>query len=215
MEYSLFNFYHFRDAASIVSSQLRASLPVDARKAFKPPKHALRWGIENGELSQKLEDIYTYHFSRHDWDVTLPKLSQDFLNELEPTRPGSYRSHRNAHKVFHTFLAEKNLTYRKLRIEHIASFIKYLSQKDFSLHTRVTISWQVRSYLRRLHRMKKIKRHPDEIFPPHLVPKDKVHLPRPLAPDIDRSLQQILENTDDIYTRVFCCSDELALGSQN
>ena len=47
--------------------------------------------------------------------------------------------------------------------------------------------------------MKKIKRHPDEIFPPHLVPKDKVHLPRPLAPDIDRSLQQILENTDDIY----------------
>jgi integrase len=47
--------------------------------------------------------------------------------------------------------------------------------------------------------MKKIKRHPDEIFPRHLIPKDKVNLPRPLDADVDRRLQQILESTDDLY----------------
>jgi len=131
--------------------------------------------------------------------ITLPKLSQDFLDELEPTRPGSFRSHRNTHRVFHTFLKEKNLTYRRLKPEHMGAFVKYLEQKGFVLHTRAQMCWQVRSYLRRLKRLKKISRHADDILPPHLIPKNIVGLPRPLDPDVDRRLQKILEDTDDIF----------------
>lgn len=177
----------------------QGSSPGVCQRGVQTAKHALRWGIENGELPQKIQDVYTFNYSRHKWDTVLPPLSQEFLNELEPTRPGSFRSHRNAHRIFHTFLAEKKLSYRRLRSEHMAAFVKYLGTKGFVLHTRAQVCWQIQSYLRRLYRLKKIKRHPDDIFPAHLTPKNIIGLPRPLDPDLDRRLQQILEDTDDLY----------------
>jgi site-specific recombinase XerD len=184
-------FYRFVNAQGIQ--------PRSCEKSVQAAKQALRWGIENGELPQKLEDIYVYHFPRHDWTIDLPQLSKEFLSELEPTRPGSFRSHSNTHRVFHTFLSEKKLTYRRLRAENIAAFIKFLDQKGFVLHTKAQMSWQLRTYLRRLYHLKKISRHPDDIFPRHLIPKNIISLPRPLDPDLDRRLQQILQETDDIY----------------
>jgi hypothetical protein len=169
------------------------------QRGVQTAKHALRWGIENGELSQKLEDIYTYRFSKNDWTAELPVLSLEFLSELEPTRPGSYRAHRAAHKIFHQFLFDKNLTYRRLKVKHSIALIKYLDQKQFHQRTRSVIPMQVRTYLRWLYKKRKISRHPDDIFPLHLIPKKVKNLPRPLDPEVDRKFQELLENTDDIF----------------
>jgi len=168
-------------------------------KATQAAKHALRWGIEQGELPQKLDEIYAFQHPRHKWNATLPALSQEFLDELEPTRPGSFVAHRHTHRIFHTFLAEKRLTYRRLRVEHMVLFVKYVAKKEFAVHTRVTMCWHVRTYLRRLHQLRKISRHPDDIFPRHIIPKDKEHLPRPVDSEVDRRLQELLEKTEDIY----------------
>ena len=127
------------------------------QRGVQTAKHAIRWGIEKGELSQKIEDVYTSNFSQHRWDAELPELSDDFLSKLEPTRPGSFRQHRYAHLVFHVFLKEKGLTYRRLKIEHIVMFIKYLHKKDLQQRTRMTISRNIRSYLRWLYQNKKIR----------------------------------------------------------
>ena len=169
------------------------------QRGVQVAKHALRWGIENGELPQKMEDIYTFHYGRHEWNIELPTLSQQFLSELEPTRPGAFVAHRYSHRVFHTFLREKKLSYRRLRTEHCVAFVKYLKGKSFYQRTRMTMCMHVRTYLRWLNRQKKIKRFPDDLFPRHLVPKTVASLPRPLDAEIDRQLQQLLEDTDDFY----------------
>ena len=173
--------------------------PSGCRRGVQTAKHALRWGIETGELPQKMEDIYTFHYSRHDWPIELPPLSQEFLNELEPARPGAFRSHRYAHKIFHTYLAEKKLTYRQLKINHFIVFVKYLGDKKLVQRTRMHVSVQVRAYLRWLYRRRKISRPIDDIFPLHLVPKKQLSLPRPLEPEVDQKIQEILESADDLY----------------
>lgn len=173
--------------------------PRACQRSLQVAKHAIRFGIENGELPQKMEDIYTFHYSRHKWDIELPQFSIEFLSEFEPTRPGSYRSHHFTQRIFHTFLNEKNLSYRRLKHESLITFIKYLNKKDFHQRTRGTIAGQVRMYLRWLHQKKKISRSPDELLPSYLIPKRHVGLPRPLDPDLDRRLQELLESADDLY----------------
>lgn len=91
----LLEFYQFVSAQGVS--------PRACEKCVQTAKHVIRWGIENGELPQKLEDIYTYQYSRNKWNKNLPELSTDFLSELEPTRPSSFRAHRNTHRIFHTF----------------------------------------------------------------------------------------------------------------
>ena len=93
-------------------------------KSVQSAKHALRWGIDSGELKIKIEDLYTSTYPKNDWIQELPPLSEEFLAEIEPVRPGSYRTHKYSHRVFHTFLFEKKLTYRKLQKKHMVMFIK-------------------------------------------------------------------------------------------
>ncbi len=169
------------------------------QRAVQNAKHALRWGIERKELPQKLEELYTYHHSRHEWKIELPKLSLQFLHEFEPTRPGAFKVHRYAHRVFHTYLLEKNLTYRRFKVQHAVGFLKYLNEKQFHRRSRAVMPTQIRTYLRWLYKNRKISRHPDDIFPLHLVAKRIATLPRPLEPEIDQKLQELLESTEDIY----------------
>ncbi len=169
------------------------------KKGLEAAKHALKWGIDRGELPQKLEDIYTFHVIRNNWDIELPELSESFLAELEPTRPGAYRAHRYAHRVFHTYLYEKNLSYRKLKTSDLTQFMKYLKNKGFSARTLANLPCEVKVFLYWLHKNKKIRRHPEELFPRHLMAKRVSSLPRPIDPVIDQKLQTLLENTDDLY----------------
>ena len=169
------------------------------KRAVENAKHALKWGISTGELPQKIEDIYTFHIIRHEWDIELPKLSQAFLSELEPTRPGAFRAHRYAHRVFHSYLSEKKLTYKRLKTSDLVLFVKFLKNKGFHQRSMTVLPIQVRCYLYWLYRNKKIKRHPEDIFPRRLVGKKLASLPRPIDPIVDQKIQHILENTDDLY----------------
>ncbi len=169
------------------------------QRGVETAKHALKWGIDRGELPQKLEDIYTFHIIRNYWDIELPKLAESFLAELEPTRPGAHRAHRYAHRVFHTYLAEKKLSYRKLKTSDLTGFIKYLKNKGFHARTMANLPCHIKAFLYWLHKNKKIKRHPEELFPRHLMAKRVSSLPRPIDPVIDQKLQTLLENTDDLY----------------
>ncbi len=173
--------------------------PNGCAKGVQAAKHAIRWGIESGELPQKLEDIYTFRFLKNKWSHHLPPLSVEYLSSFEPTRPGSFRLHQYAHRVFHTFLTERKLTYRNLRQRHLMDFIKYLDQKGFSQQTKMSLPIKVKAYLVWLYAKRKIKIEAEELLPSRLMPKKPKNLPRPLSPELDQKLQNLLETTDDLY----------------
>jgi len=185
----LLEFHRFLSIQGISTRACRRSVEIS--------KKVLRWGIETGQLPQKREDIYTSQFSRHHWDVELPPLSKEFLSKMEATRQGAYRSHRHSHRVFHTFLKENNLTYRRIRPEHMVTFVKYLHGKGFKLQTRATLPNHIKSYLRWLYQKKKMSRRADDLIPRGIIAKKPKNLPRPIDPEIDQRMQKILEETND------------------
>ena len=168
-------------------------------KAVQAAKRALRWGIETGELSQNIETLYVANYRQHAWEIDLPKASLDFLAPMEVSRPGSHRHHQYAQRVFHTFLTEKKLTYRKLKPEHMIAFIKYLQANDLKLQTRMAITRNIKGFLKWLHQKRKISRLPEVLLPTAIMPKKQRNLPRPLDPDVDEKMQELLRNTPDIY----------------
>ncbi len=168
-------------------------------KSVQSAKHALRWGIETKELKIKIEDLYTSTYPKNDWIQELPPLSEEFLSELEPVRPGAFRSHKYSHRVIHTFLTEKKLSYRKLQKKHIIMFLKYIHEKGFLAQSKKAFPLHFRTYLKWLYKKRKIKRHPDDILPPEMIPKKDKNLPRPIDPEIDQKIQNILKNTDDLF----------------
>jgi site-specific recombinase XerD len=191
----LLEFHRYLSAQGITIRSCKGSVET--------AKRAIRWGIEKGELPQKLEDIYTAGFSVNKWDIKLPKFSEQFLSRMDGTRKGSYGSHRHTHKVFHTYLKEKNLTYRRLRAEDMARFMKYLLEKGFSQRTRSIMPGQIKGYLRWLYKEKKISRRAEELVPSGIIAKPVKSLPRPIDPEIDQKLQKILEDTpDQIYKAI-------------
>ncbi len=187
----LLDFYRFIQSQGV---SIRA-----VAKSVQAAKHALRWGIENKELSIRIEDLYTSTYPKNKWLENLPPLSEEFLAELEPVRPGSYRGHKYCHRVFHTFLTEKKLTYRKLQKKHAVMFIKYIHEKGFLPQSKVSFPSKVRVYLKWLYKKRKIKRHPDDILPSEMIPKKERNLPRPIDPEIDQKIQDILKDTDDLF----------------
>lgn len=173
--------------------------PNPAKRALEVAKNVLRWGIENGELPQKFEEVYTFHFIHNAWSNELPELSEKFLAQVAVPYPGAVASHRYAHRVLHAFLKEKSLTYRRLRRDDMVAFVKYTKDKKLGQRTRSAVARSVRAYLRWLNEEKKISRSVDEILPGHLIPKIPKTLPKPLDPELDRRMQKVLEETDDIY----------------
>jgi integrase len=113
--------------------------------------------------------------------------------------PGAVASHRYAHRVLHAYLNEKGLTYRRLRRDDMVAFVKYTKDKKLGQRTRSAVARNARAYLRWLNEEKKISRSVDEILPSHLIPKIPKTLPKPLDPELDRRMQKILVETDDIY----------------
>jgi site-specific recombinase XerD len=173
--------------------------PHPAKRGLEVAKSVLRWGIETGELPQKYDEIYTFHFIHNAWSNELPELSEKFLAQVEVPYPGAVTSHRYSHRVFHAYLKEKKLTYRRLRRDDLVKFVKYTQEKKLGQRTRSAVTRHARAYLRWLKEEKKISRSVDELFPGHLIPKIPKTLPRPLDPELDYRMQKVLEETDDIY----------------
>lgn len=178
---------------------LQGSSTRNCSKYVNYPKTAIRWGIDTKIMPQKLEDLYTSNKSINKWNQEITPESQEFFDYLRVViKVNSVRAHEFAHRIFNTFLKEKNLTYKKLRREHLVEFVRYMGQKKMGQHTKSQTSTRLRCYLRWLHEQKYIKRHLDELFPTNLIPKAVIHLPRPLDPEIDQAYQKILLETDDI-----------------
>lgn len=190
--HKLMEFYRFLAAQGVSGRAAARSVQV--------AKHALRWGIKTGELPQKVEDLYTFHYSRHSWDdIPLPSVAERFLEELEVLKPATHKHYSYALRVFHCFLAEKGLTYRRLKRNHMVMYLKYLDEKGFKAHGKAMFCGKTRNYLRWLYEHRKIKRHCDDILPSRFIPKKDRRLPRPLDPELDQRLQEILKETDDIF----------------
>ena len=187
---SMMEFYRFLQAHGIS--------PRACKKTLQVAKHSLRWGIESGELPQKIQDIYTAQYSRHTWDIELPEFVQKYIAQIEVTTSAAHKRHEYSLKVLHTYLQEKSLTYKRMKTENMSGFLRFMENKKFSLAGKLALCTQVRFYIRWLYQNRHIKRHPDEIFPTRLIPKKIKHLPRPLDPEIDIKLQNILKETDDI-----------------
>ncbi|MGK5084124.1 tyrosine-type recombinase/integrase [Bdellovibrionota bacterium FG-1] len=167
-------------------------------RAVQIVKKTLLWGIQQGILNLKVEDIYTFHSPwRNRWNPSLPPLSNEYLAQIQATRPGAFANQRYVQRVFHTFLADRKLTYRKLRREHLAAYVKFINEKGFRQESRTDLVRAVRTYLVWLHENKKIKRRPDELLDPRFIPKRRRAMPRPLDPETDMRLQAILTATDD------------------
>lgn len=189
--HKLLDFYRFIQSQGV---SIRA-----VAKSVQSAKHALRWGIESGELKIDIEDLYTSAYPKNDWIQKLPPLSEEFLAELEPVRPGAYRSHKYSHRVFHTFLCENKLTYRQIQKKHVVMFLKYIHQKGLLAQSKKSLPLHFRTYLKWLYKKRKIKRHPDDILPSDMIPKKVPNLPRPIDPEMDRKIQNILKETDDLF----------------
>jgi len=187
----MMEFYRFLSAQGISARAAARSVQI--------AKHALKWAIERGELPQKVESLYTFHHSRRHWNTDLPAPALEFVEEFTGMSVGTRRIHAYGQRVFHTFLSEKGLSYRRLQRNHLAQFVRYVSDQGFSQQSRMSLCSNARTFLRWLYERRLIKRTPDELFPGHMIPKMPKRLPRPLQPEIDQRLQTILEETDDIY----------------
>lgn len=187
----LLDFYRFMAADGV---SMRA-----AKKSTQAAKRAIRWGIDNNELPQKITDIYTSSYAKNKWNLELPKTALLYLEEINAVRPKCYKVHQYSLRVLHTYMTEHDLTYRRLQDDDMIKLLKYLTTKELTSRGKTQISMGTRSYLRWLHDKKLIKRRHDEIFPTRLFPKNIKPLPRPLEPEIDIRMQQLLCGTEDIY----------------
>jgi site-specific recombinase XerD len=188
---SFLSFYRYLAAHGITARAAKTSVHA--------AKKTIRWGIENGELPQKITDIYTSQYSKNNWNLEIPETAKLYLEEINAVRPKCYRTHLYTLRVFHTFLSDSKLTYRRLQDEDITKLLKYLSDRKLTARGKSQITGGVRSYLRWLHDKNHIRRRPEEIFPSRLMPRKVKTLPRPIEPEIDIKLQQLLRETDDIY----------------
>ena len=120
----MLDFYRFMSADGIT---MRA-----AKKSVQAAKRAIRWGIENNELPQKITDLYTSHYSKNKWNLELPETARLYLEEINAVRPKCYKIHQYSLRVLHTYMTEHNLTYRRLRDDDMVRLIKYLTNKELT-----------------------------------------------------------------------------------
>lgn len=187
----LLDFYRFLSAHG---TSIRA-----AKRSIHAAKRAIRWGIESGELPQKITDLYTSSYAKNKWDLELPETALLYLEEINAVRPKCYKAHQYSLRVLHTYMREHNLTYRRLQDDDMVRLLKYLTKKELTVRGKTQISMGTKSFLRWLHDKNLIKRRHDEIFPSRLFPKNIKSLPRPVEPEIDIRMQKILCETEDIY----------------
>jgi site-specific recombinase XerD len=120
-------------------------------------------------------------------------LVETFIATLRPTRSGATcRTYTTQLQSFHRWLKQNRVDLTELRRQYITRWLIYLNKKGLSVGTRNNQIVTVRIYLRYLHEQGLIPTHADELIRRTDLPKLPVYLPRPLAPEIDRELQNRL-----------------------
>lgn len=120
-------------------------------------------------------------------------LLETFIATLRPTRSeGTCRTYTIQLRCFHLWLKQNRVQLIELRRKNIIRWLIYLNKKGLSVGTRNNQIVTVRIYLRYLYEQGLIRIHADELIRRTDLPKLPVYLPRPLAPEIDRQLQNRL-----------------------
>ncbi|HEX5649995.1 MAG TPA: tyrosine-type recombinase/integrase [Steroidobacteraceae bacterium] len=123
----------------------------------------------------------------------LPELAETFLRSLEPThRPSTCRGHRTSLQHFHEWLDDGRLSLSRLNRQRIEQWLLSLSDRGLHPSTRVHMIQHARAYLRWLDERGQLRIDPELLIRGSDLPKLPTYLPRPLPPDIDRTLQDRL-----------------------
>lgn len=131
-----------------------------------------------------------------------PAHASEFLEELAVTlKPGTANGYRTALRSFHNFIDRNNLTLRELDRLQICQWLHQLAQRGLHPSTRRAIIIQVRTYLRWLHEREILPTDPQPLIRSSDLPKLPEYLPRPLAPQTDKALQDLLTQWKTIYAK--------------
>lgn len=188
--FKLLEFYNFLSPQGIS--------PRACMKSIQALKHVVSWGVKNGDLKVDLDNIYpSKRGDTNRWNIELPSQSLDFLERLSATRKGAYKTHQYSHRVIHTFMDQKNLTYKKFRNKQIIQFVKYMDKKSLTPLTRLNTLRHLKTFFYWLYEEGVIKEHPEDLIPKHIMPKVPKGLPRPIDPETDKRIQDLLIKTDD------------------
>ncbi len=154
-------------------------------------KQYLRWLAERGLAGPfQREELEGYHRQ------AIPDELREFLRFLAPThRPATVALYRSALRQFHRWLSEQNLQIEQVDRDACLRWSQRLHERGLHPSTRVGNLVQVRKYLDWLWERRRVALPGSACLRAEDFPKKPEYLPRPLAPDLDRELQDQLKKS--------------------
>jgi len=130
----------------------------------------------------------------------LPPPVVRFVQELQVTlKPSTCYGYAGNLRRFHSWLEERGVAPRDLERRHVVDWLVHLNKQQLHPSTRYAIIIQIRVYLRWLADQQELHNEPETLLTVEDCPKLPQYLPRPFPPDVDRQLQQRLEQSGDRY----------------
>lgn len=129
----------------------------------------------------------------------LPPLAELFVQSLEPVlRKSTINAYRTSLRQFHIWLHARGLDASRLDRDATVQWTRWLHERGLHAATRRSSIQHIRSYLRWLEDRAALPVPADSLIRGCDLPKLPKYLPRPLPPDLDRSLQNRLARSEDV-----------------
>jgi site-specific recombinase XerD len=179
-----------RPAPPTVSLQLRKALG-----------RYFHWLIQEKKLRKPLESIVPgYSLPRR--LQKLPNEGEEFLRLEKATLSSStVTQYRSTLVRFYEFLKKEGIAPKDITRRHVERLMAQVSELPVSNNFRRKIYLEVRVYFRWLDENGYITTPADKLIKTSDIPRLHELLPRPLPAPIDRTIQERLEKSDDIYSR--------------
>lgn len=174
----------------------------------RDPLCSFRYQQIKREIKKYLRNLYSQLLLSFNPDESfftvgcLGSDSNEFLAELAVSlKRRTVNGYRTSLLHFHKHIRQHNLELSSLNRSHIIPWIADLQHDGLHPSTRYTIIGQIRTYLRWAYDRGLLVNSPEELIRVRDFPKIPNYLPRPLAPEIDRALQDYLSNIATIYAK--------------
>lgn len=132
----------------------------------------------------------------------LPASARDFLQELAVTlKPGTVNAYCTALRNFHNFIDRNDIALQELDRAQLHQWLCEMANKNLHPSTRRHLIINVRTYLWRLYDRQLLLAHPQALICSNDLPKLPEYLPRPLTPDTDCALQDLLSRSNSICAK--------------
>lgn len=126
----------------------------------------------------------------------LHPLAARFVQTLQPTRkPSTLGGYRSTLIQFHAWLAAHQRTLQQLTRADLDAWLLSLHQRSLHPSSRIHLIQQVRAYLAWLDDLGELTTPVTSLLRRGDLPKLPVYLPRPIPPDVDRTLQKRLRSS--------------------